>query len=284
MEQQVFYDLAHTPSLPYMDGSPGPAAPLTDLPHWSLPTPFNVKYQMRFMLCPSSPVFPAVPFDGLAFGGNATTHYAFCYGDTYDHYWFAITPARPSRGLFFGEGSVQNATFGFPENRRIAQVTDGTSNTLAMSELSSAQSLGSTRIVGNVIAGIPAWPPSNCLVHRRGANLAPVSPAVLFADVTSIPARMAYRGGTAGFNTILPPNSVACFLGGGWGQNVQPPQSYHPGGVNALMADGSVRFLSENINTGNTGSFQAANNSIPSPYGVFGALGTIAAGEVVGDF
>ncbi len=48
------------------------------------------------------------------------------------------------------------------------------------------------------------------------------------------------------------------------------------------MADGSVRFISENIDAGNQGAVEVASG--PSPYGVWGALGTMGSGEVVGEF
>jgi prepilin-type processing-associated H-X9-DG protein len=49
--------------------------------------------------------------------------------------------------------------------------------------------------------------------------------------------------------------------------SLKDPSSYHEGGVHALMADGHVRFISENIN-------QA----------VWIGLGSIRGNEAVGDF
>ena len=48
------------------------------------------------------------------------------------------------------------------------------------------------------------------------------------------------------------------------------------------MADGSVRFVSNNIDTGNLGVATTLGGK--SPYGVWGALGTRNGGETVGDF
>jgi hypothetical protein len=59
----------------------------------------------------------------------------------------------------------------------------------------------------------------------------------------------------------------------------------HVGGVHCLMADGAVRFVSENIDSGNlTAANPAQNGGGLSPYGVWGALGTKSGGETVSDF
>jgi prepilin-type processing-associated H-X9-DG protein len=87
-----------------------------------------------------------------------------------------------------------------------------------------------------------------------------------------------------------------------------PPTSYHSGGVNVCMGDASVRFISETINaqtdhlfwdeTGTpprvyssiapSGKTWATRNAglVPvgrSPYGVWGALGSINGEEAVND-
>jgi hypothetical protein len=49
------------------------------------------------------------------------------------------------------------------------------------------------------------------------------------------------------------------------------------------MADGAVRFISENIDTGNLAAPDVRGNG-PSPYGVWGALGTRQGGEAKSEF
>lgn len=96
----------------------------------------------------------------------------------------------------------------------------------------------------------------------------------------------AYRrwntGGTRfnGFTTILPPNAPSCAPDdddNDWG--IVSPTSYHPGGVNVMIADGSVRFIGESINTGNLAAKDVGQGR--SPYGVWGALGSKNGGEAV---
>ena len=64
--------------------------------------------------------------------------------------------------------------------------------------------------------------------------------------------------------------------------------SFHSGGVQVLMVDGSVQFVSETIDTGTVGAVGDGSGldepnptSGPSPYGVWGALGSVSGGEVV---
>ena len=61
-----------------------------------------------------------------------------------------------------------------------------------------------------------------------------------------------FMDGTMGrtwFNTLLPPNKLCCAFGGtAMGAAIKPLSSYHPGGVNAAFADGSVRFFKETVN------------------------------------
>src|SRR5262249_44313771 len=50
-----------------------------------------------------------------------------------------------------------------------------------------------------------------------------------------------------GYNHLLPPNQACWRPNGDWWQLVTPASSFHPGGVNVMMSDGAVRFVSETV-------------------------------------
>ena len=91
-----------------------------------------------------------------------------------------------------------------------------------------------------------------------------------------------------GFSTNLPPNSLTCSFGrSAHGPVLGGVSSFHPGGANTAMMDGSVRFIHDNIDTGDV--FAPADRLLDtnqavegnSTYGVWGALGSINGGESV---
>jgi hypothetical protein len=83
------------------------------------------------------------------------------------------------------------------------------------------------------------------------------------------------------FSTVLPPNSPSCSMGTVLttdnSRSYFSSSSYHTGGVNVALSDAAVRFISNSIDTG-TLSKPALTNAA-SPYGVWGAMGTMNGGE-----
>jgi len=100
------------------------------------------------------------------------------------------------------------------------------------------------------------------------------------------------RAGVMWFDTVLPPNAPTCGTQTD-GPNLLTANSHHSGGVNVSFADGSVRFVSDTVDTGDLtiparlGHPGAANDGRPannfgtghSAYGVWGAMGSKDGGE-----
>lgn len=206
-------------------------------------------------------------------GNTAGNSYAFSNGDAMHVNW--NTDDYNGRGPFGQSLRV----------RRFRDVIDGLSNTVAMSErpwpngnigitnASNQRSVGVTVVHPTVMTS-----PVTCLTNAVGGRLVPgVQFKARFGSLWT-DAQME----RVGFNTILAPNSLSCV-------NDNNPNadstggaltagSYHPGGVNAVMMDGSVRFFSNSIDTGNT-ALPPVTGGL-SPYGIWGALGSINGGEV----
>lgn len=172
-------------------------------------------------------------------------------------------------------------------------ILDGTSNTVIMSERLCEQNTPYRAQAPPTVAGQTVEHVLAVATQVAGAATSPqvcytASDGKYFLNGTAIQARFGIRwtDGQAmlvGFNTVLPPNAPACADGGQWGDSstgAWPPSSRHPGGVNALKADGSVDFISETINTGDlTAAGPGNGGSGRSPYGVWGALGSKAGSE-----
>lgn len=227
------------------------------------------------LLCPTSP-------KERIGGPHGLNHYGFSGGDTalYISDFGVGTPhpeqaTRETRGMF-----------GFQTARRFSDLTDGSSNTIAMGEITTPKAsnneyLGAVaRDQGQQVLDNPmtCW-----LVADRATGL--------YLD--SVTSRSSYRGGRWGrgvaaytsVNTILPPNSPSCSAVSDFRSSGQyPVTSRHEGGAHVLLGDGSVRFISENIHTGDLTQPDRKTLTGISPYGVWGALGSIQGNEVIGEY
>ena len=246
--------------------------PFTAAPWDTGYSPFNTNIPM--FLCPSDPKTSA--------GGTiGKTNYMFSRGDTtWDHNeWTGNgTPTRGHRGMFGGQGTC----------RLLRDVVDGLSTTIMMGERIQSKNTGDTMVVhGGVMSGIGSafrTNPSLCLAQVAGQNYLP-------GTIQAIGGTRWPDGAPAftGMTTVLGPNKANCTQGTWDGEDgIYEPMSQHSGGVHVLMGDGAVRFISNSINTGNItlppADAQGQPNG-PSPYGIWGSLGSAAGGDTVaGDF
>jgi prepilin-type N-terminal cleavage/methylation domain-containing protein/prepilin-type processing-associated H-X9-DG protein len=221
-------------------------------------------------LCPSDPGRPK------GTGDVGRTNYMFSRGDSaWDHNQWAGNGGRGMRGMFTGQGI----------HRGFRDATDGLSNSIAMSErtmgLQGLNVLDGGTVI-NIGANFRDNNPSDCAT-RVGGNKR-------YVDGTSVAhwAGLRWMDGAPAFTgctTVLGPNKASCTQGGWDGEDgIYEPMSRHTGGVQCLFGDGAVRFIPEAIDTGNTTLPPPDAPGQPmsiSPYGVWGALGSIRGGDTV---
>jgi prepilin-type processing-associated H-X9-DG protein/prepilin-type N-terminal cleavage/methylation domain-containing protein len=149
---------------------------------------------------------------------------------------------------------------------RLAEVTDGLSNTAAFAERLTWPSFAPKTTSGD--GELPkAWDRRIYNIAQTYADLDAFSDA---CQTEPLPPRTGWEW-VSYYNHVLPPNNNSCFSAppgpGDTDQWAVTASSLHPGGVNVLFADGHARFASEMIDRR-----------------VWRAIGTRNGGETVTDF
>ncbi|MEX0793640.1 MAG: DUF1559 domain-containing protein [Pirellulaceae bacterium] len=253
------------------------------------PRPWDANYApwqvaIATLICPSDKAPPTI-HDAYYGNHEGRTNYSFCSGD-----WIPEIGYDP-------EDQAPRGVFGFRTNTRMQDIQDGTSNTIVFSERCFSTEPGQKR--GNVaiefsIEGLRANP-SSCFGSIDGGGNYYTTPFTRRVGLSWANGNPYFSG----HNTILPPNSPSC-APSAWAGNggLLPPNSRHPGGVSAALADGSVRFVPDTIDTGDLTQSTPLTGGAPdgggghgfytearfgaSPYGVWGALGSKSGGETNG--
>ncbi|MDR1269731.1 MAG: DUF1559 domain-containing protein [Planctomycetaceae bacterium] len=247
---------------------------------------------IQTVLCPS---------DGTGFlrkeGQLKGSNYGVCQGDWVSCTASASNGVRPDRRT--------RGVFGCKVWRSMADITDGTSNTIGVLERAMATGRSDDYAIANVVigsqttsvsgapatgsdnnsdwenSGFPTIDADDCAGTRgTGKNY----------KTTGLPSyqreqMQRWADGSAYFSavgTIMPPNAPACSNGGNPGNDylLAGPTSKHSGGVNGALMDGSVRFFSDSVNARTSGAPMALNtDGGPSNFGVWGALGSMNGGE-----
>jgi len=176
---------------------------------------------------------------------------------------------------------------------RVKDITDGTSKTAILSERALGAGRGSadTNVKTGYAVGVATTQggkPQLCLDQAASGQL--TSPYT--SDTVGF--RWASREDINNvFYTILAPNGPTCTSQGssnGYSTDnwaLMTVSSYHQGGVNVVMADGSVRFVSNVIDAGDPNQTPIVQSGTINGYkgvsqwGVWGAMGTMKGGETV---
>ncbi|MDR1963604.1 MAG: DUF1559 domain-containing protein [Planctomycetaceae bacterium] len=218
-----------------------------------------------------------------------------------DEMTMGVTSYRCNRGDLWMDWAYNESRGPFGNGRftknNFAAITDGTSNTIFISEAPVGSAVTkTTKVLGGIAftsdsSGSSAKPKTCADQRGTGGNLID---AVNNTGTNTSGRRWGDARTTyTQFFTILPPNSPHCVQGTtntteNW--NFVSAGSFHSGGVNVGFGDGSVKFVSETIQTQNldkhgkeidTSITNPQNYSGPAFYGVWASLGTINGGESV---
>ncbi|MBB3208867.1 prepilin-type N-terminal cleavage/methylation domain-containing protein/prepilin-type processing-associated H-X9-DG protein [Rhodopirellula rubra] len=294
VEQQAVWEQISNPMSVGRDGSAlSPVFPAMG------PIPWHTNYtpwmtQIGTFRCPSDPTVPGANEVGF-------TNYAACHGDSF---WEQTNVGIEANGNSHGDATwgesntkkYARGVFTAKHFTRFRNILDGLSNTLMCGEI--VVDNGQREIVGTAIR---AGDDSHNLSPGSWATNTAATPAI---DVErpqfytyehgefDVPERDRGRGrlwtsgreNSSRFHAIRPPNSYNVMRWwdnhGMWGAS-----SRHQGGAHVLMGDGAVKFITDSVDTGD-------QNALPigpggrglgeeSPYGVWGAAGTIASKETL---
>jgi prepilin-type N-terminal cleavage/methylation domain-containing protein/prepilin-type processing-associated H-X9-DG protein len=214
--------------------------------------------QVPIFLCPSDPsqgYFMDLPPSEVISGKS---NY---FANMGAHAWWVDQPgATQTKPLELA------GVFGAGSRTRLADITDGTSNTALFAEIKRGANPGSDKL------DVTRLMPSDWDITSKPAtnpnNLYP--PDACETPTTTFKyTGLQYEYGfliTAFYTHTVPPNYRGrdCIRSPLFDQGHLAARSYHPGGVNVALADGSTRFISENIQLS-----------------TWQALGTRAGGETV---
>ncbi|MBW8883396.1 MAG: DUF1559 domain-containing protein [Planctomycetia bacterium] len=217
--------------------------------------PMNVR--LKTFICPSATKAAQRAFSTW---GGPGSNYGWCTGSRVQVVWV---------------GDAFNGIIAYQNARRMKDVSDGLSATLLASELLNGR--------GNNTA---ATYPFDVFYAGDGPfNSVRVKDFATPAELTAIGTAAKslagggflsnnggnwswYAAGHSTLTTAAPPNwqyptaGGACCPGGAhdWTNGVVPARSLHPNGVNAVMGDGSVRFVNNNIDVQTWQSTGARND------------------------
>ncbi len=207
-----------------------------------------------------------------------TTNYVACFGDS-----------ALQAGLIINKENKEEVAFSAASHRglfvagrvsKFRDCLDGLANTVMMSE--TVASIEGGRGPSGIVQTVDglSMNPSLCLSAGN-------DPASRWHDFG--------RGSRwcdgalliTGFQTVLPPNSTSCTSELGVFDAIASTSSRHAGGVNVLMADGAIAFVSDSVDTGDLTAPAVANQpgytapGSQSPYGLWGGMGTRASMEPI---
>jgi prepilin-type N-terminal cleavage/methylation domain-containing protein/prepilin-type processing-associated H-X9-DG protein len=215
----IHFVLPYLEMRPYYDALRGPQFAVQN--PWYEPGPWSLianNTPIPTILCPS---------DGL---GGAVCDGPVC-PDVHlaKSNYLGIFSGLNDSAAFADSNQAQSAVFGYYKERSIAEISDGTSNTMAVAEY----------LTGSSSADLHGWFYTNrAICQTLFVTLGPNSSA---PDVTLFCGKTSWGD--------VPNNRAANLpcISGNTSNDYASPRSRHPGGVDVLLCDGSVRFIRDEI-------------------------------------
>lgn len=243
--------------------------------------------------CPSDP--------GVGLPAQGRTNYGVCVGDALgqQNTGGVLETSLPDPAEYSRAGAACRGMFRSRVSMAFRDVLDGLSTTIMAGEMNT--DLGDRHVTTQAVdhASFPGHIVNNPSLCSTSIEIDPLRPtfwlsnSTAFAGGPQVQRGMKWACGFAVFSTIttvLPPNSPICSIGSStWQPGIYGPSSRHQGGAHVLMGDGAVKFITDSIESGNQSAgniwwngMGARSPGSPSPYGLWGAIGTRASNETIG--
>lgn len=207
--------------------------------------------------------------DSVGFAGKPISNWGAVYGGDVDRY-----------GSLIPSGIIVSRRGEAPLTRD--QITDGLSNTALLGEMATHDK-DTGRYLWHDTAASPVLPNTRRLCldskpignHGHGQGLRPFHASWVMVNMSWIP------------------NSRSCQHRNAWqsggelrNNTAHVVSSWHPGGANVVMGDGSVKFVNDDVDCGGVGGDPWAvkwnvSGSATNPKGVWSAIATRAGGEAL---
>jgi prepilin-type N-terminal cleavage/methylation domain-containing protein/prepilin-type processing-associated H-X9-DG protein len=198
------------------------------------------QFQVATFLCPSDASGGLL--GSWAGGNNYLANLGSWACDLSETFPSTIAPTEQPQGIFYYQSSV-----------RVADVTDGMSNTAFFSEKirGNDQNDGDARSDSMIMSGaITPIPTGTDVTYQTCQALNPLTTPRLTRrqGMSWVMGEMCCTA----YNHVSAPNGRTC-AGTGFSGNMAnmpmqvPPSSRHPGGVNTLLGDGAVKFMKNGI-------------------------------------
>jgi len=254
LEQQGLYNMVN-----YSFGMPSGDPPGTQLGDPSYTNMTLLHVQVSAFLCPSDPNIPSTTYNSHSYGENTGNSPSFTGGSFNGPvYMLGISSI-----VVCPSGTKVSNSLVTPVN--LSSITDGLSNTAMFSEIVKGRGVTPIDDGLHVTYKGGATTPCTFTNDQDLANNCQTQGTTRVDGSKGMQWARYYMARGGGYTHVMTPNQRSCLFSSVSNYpNLISASSYHPGGVNVSMLDGSVRFIKNSVN-----------------YQAWHAIGSKAGGEIL---